>query len=103
MSENPLSNLKIDYWYKALLVLAAFVLVISLCVEMKGVENSVVQMISLGAILVGFGEWINHPLQEKIGVGFKLTGHPRKNTISGNLFDLAGLAFIIVGVVKIFG
>ncbi len=42
MSNNPLSNLKIDYRYKALLVMAASVLIVSLSVEIKGVRNSVV-------------------------------------------------------------
>ena len=102
MTNNPLSNLKIDRWYKALLVLAACVLIVSLSVEMKGVQNSVVQLISLGAIFVGIGEWINHPLQQKIGPGFKIAAYPRINTFGGNLFDFAGVVLIIVGAVRIF-
>lgn len=98
---NPLSNLKIDYWYKALLVVGACVLLVSLSVEMKGIKNSVVQLISLGAICIGFGEWINHPFQAAIGIGYKISGYPRKNKLGGNLFDLLGLFMILGGFAKL--
>ncbi len=102
MSNNPLANLKIDYWYKALLVIAAFVLPFSLFVETKGVQNSVVQLLSLGSILIGIGEWINHPLQVRLGLGFKISGHARINKWPGNLCDLAGVIFVLIGVAKVF-
>lgn len=102
MSNNPLANLKIDYWYKALLAIGVCVLILSLSLEMKGVQNSVVQLVSLGAILVGIGEWINHPLQERGGHGFKVSGHRRINTDPGNVCDLAGIILASVGIVKIF-
>ena len=102
MSSNPLSNLLIDYWYKAVLVMAICTLIVSLSVETKGVENCVVQLISLGAIFIGLGEWINHPLQTRLIPGAKITGHPRVNKVGGNLFDLLGLVFIIVGIIRIF-
>ncbi len=41
---NPLANLTIDYWYKAVLVIGTGVLIAALSIEMKGVENSVVQL-----------------------------------------------------------
>jgi len=102
MSSNPLSNLKIDYWYKALLVLASCVLIVSLSVEMKGVKNCVVQLFSLGAVFIGIGEWMNHPLQTRIVPGYKITGHPRINTFGGSALDLLGLVLLIIGIVKIF-
>ncbi|MFC1453812.1 hypothetical protein ACFLQL_01380 [Verrucomicrobiota bacterium] len=102
MTNNPLSSLKIDYWYKALLVLASCTLLVSLSVEMKGVENCVVQLISLSAIFIGIGEWMNHPLQTRITPGYKITGYPRINTFGGNSFDLVGLLLLIVGIIKIF-
>jgi len=100
VSSNPLANLKIDYWYKALLVIGACVLIVSLSVEMKGVDNSVVQLVSLGAILIGIGEWINHPLRTTVVPGWIGTSYPRINTWSGNLFDLTGVICVSVGIVK---
>ena len=102
MSTNPLANLAIDYWYKAVLVIATCVLIASLSVEMKGVENCVVQLIALGAIFIGLGEWINHPLQTRLIPGAKITGHPRRNKLGGNLLDALGVVLILIGVVKIF-
>jgi hypothetical protein len=100
--ENPLSKLKIDYWYKAMLVISTCVLIVSLTVELKGVENSVVQLISLGCAFWGLGEWINHPYQEKIGIGFKISGHPRNGSVAGYAFDLVGWILILIGIFKVF-
>lgn len=102
MSSNPLSNLKIDYWYKALLVIASCTLIVSLSIEMKGVANCVVQLISLGAVFIGIGEWINHPLQTGIVPGFKITSYNRVNKFGGNAFDLLGIICIVTGIMNIF-
>lgn len=97
-----MGNLAIDYWYKALLVIGTCVLIVSLSTEMKGVENSVVQLISLGSIFIGLGEWINHPLQVRLVPGAQISGYPRKNYASGNALDTLGVIFVFIGVVKIF-
>jgi hypothetical protein len=52
---NPLQNLKVDYWYKAILVVGAVTLILALTVDLKGIENSVVQIYSIAAILIGCG------------------------------------------------
>ena len=106
---NPLSNLKIDYWYKALVVLSALLLVISLTVDLKGVENSIAQLISLGALFLGIGEWVNHPLQTKIMApnaytlgGGLITSYNRSPCLLGSLFDIFGFIIICVGVYKLY-
>jgi hypothetical protein len=40
LTNNPLANRGIDYWYKAMLVIAIVILITSLKIEMKG-ENRV--------------------------------------------------------------
>jgi len=57
MSNNPLSKISINDWYKILPVLGAAVLILALTVELVGVKNTAVQLISLGAIFIGIGEW----------------------------------------------
>jgi len=99
--ENPLSKLKIDYWYKAVLVIAVCVLIVSLTIELKDVKNSTVQILALGFIFWGLGEWINHPYQEKIGIGFKISGHPRNGSLAGYSFDVLGFCLIFYGVWKV--
>lgn len=105
---NFLSRLEIDYWYKAVLVVAVGFLALSLTVEFKGVENAHIALISLGCALIGLGEWINHPLQQAImppsssypGWG-KLSGHPRRNTFLGNLLLIGGIAIDGLGVYRL--
>lgn len=97
---NPLQNLTIDNWYKGIFVLGACVLVLALSVELKNISNNLVQCAALGFILIGIGEWINHPLQTKFVPGFKLTSYNRLPSILGTLFDILGLIIIMVGIWK---
>jgi Na+-transporting methylmalonyl-CoA/oxaloacetate decarboxylase beta subunit len=95
VSQNPLSNLTIDYWYKLLPVIASVTLVLSLTVELQGVTNTFVQIASIGVIFIGIGEWINHPLQTKLAYNLKITNRNRINTFWGNMWDVAGVGLVI--------
>lgn len=102
--DNPLSNVKIQYWYHAIMVISGFLLLYSLTVPLVGIDNSTVQKLSLGAFFVGLGEWINHPLQTKIyppsyhmPTGGVVTGYPRNNSFMGILFDILGICLVIWG------
>jgi len=97
---NPLRNLIIDKWYKVPLVLGACVLVLALSVELKNVSNNLVQCVALGFIFIGIGEWINHPLQTKVSLGFKLTSYNRLPSYLGTLFDILGFITIMVSIWK---
>lgn len=99
MNENPLSTLKIDYWYKILPVVATITLIIGLTIDVKDVPNILVQLISIGVILIGIGEWINHPLQTKVGRGFKITSHNRINKTAGNTWNIIGGAIILYAII----
>lgn len=99
MSQNPLSSLKIDYWYKILPVIGSITLILGLTVEIKGVSNILVQLVSIGVILIGIGEWINHPLQTSFGLNFKITSYKRLNKLSGNAWDLFGVALIVYAII----
>ena len=99
MSQNPLTALKIDYWYKILPVVATVTLIIGLTVEVKGVSNILVQLVSIGVIFIGIGEWINHPLQTGVGPGLKITSYNRINTIAGNTWDLLGAVIIVYALI----
>lgn len=98
MPQNPFPTLKIDYWYKLLPILGAIGLILSLTVNVKVADNLTVLLVSVGIICVGIGEWINHPLQTQVGVGFKITSYNRKNKLSGNLWDLLGLVVMVYAI-----
>lgn len=94
---NPLQSLVIDYWYKAITVASIMFLVIALTVDLEGVENKTVILISLGAFFIGVGEWINHPLQTRIAPGMKITSYNRNASLRGNLFDILGFSLVCIG------
>ncbi|WP_019653994.1 hypothetical protein [Variovorax atrisoli] len=95
-----LKTLVLDYWYKLVIWISVAVLVLALTVPLQ-VPNRVVLLISLGSLLFGIGQWINHPLQERIGVGFKISGHPRNACFSGVLTEIAGVCLVGVGIWKL--
>ena len=99
MTQNPLSTLKIDYWYKILPVIGAITLILGLTVDIKGVSNIFVQLISIGVIFIGIGEWINHPLQTKLTMGLKITSRNRINTLAGNAWNLIGIGLVIYALI----
>lgn len=106
---NPLSNLKIDYWYKVSLIIATVLLITSLTVDLKGVKNKPIQLISVGIIIISLGEWINHPIQIQVirpnpmlPSGGQLEGHPRKNSALGIFFDILGIIILVFGSYRLF-
>jgi hypothetical protein len=108
MSTNPLEKLVIDYWYKAVVVASIFILIISLTVNLVAIDNTVVQLISIGAFFIGIGEWINHPLQTRLMPASvlypagKITGNPRNPSFTGILFDILGCLLVGIGIYKLF-
>lgn len=94
---NPLQSLVIDYWYKAVTVASVVFLLVALTVDLKGVENKTVILVSLGSFFIGLGEWINHPLQTRIAPGMKITSYNRNASLPGNLFDVFGFLLVCIG------
>mgnify|MGYP006975240069 CR=1 FL=1 len=86
-------SLVIDNWYKALLVISAGLLVLALTVPMQ-IPNRVVLVGALGGLLHALGQWINHPYQERIGQGFKVSGHVRRTSFGGTALELGGLGLL---------
>lgn len=103
--DNPLSKLKIDYWYHAIMVVSIVILIVALTIKLEGVNNSLVQLVSLGFFFIGLGEWINHPLQTSLHppsihmpTGGVTTGYPRNNKFIGILFVILGVFLIAFGI-----
>jgi len=100
-----LKSLKIDAWYKALMYLGAVVFVLSLFLDVKGIGNASVQLLSGGAFLIGLGEWKNRkavmtfkPPNAYTGGALLMTGTVRSPDIVGIAFVLLGVALIAVAV-----
>ena len=94
---NILSNLKLDQYYKVILVISAAVLLLSLTVPLT-VSNSLVAMISIGFLLIGIGEWCNSVPETTITDRFRITVTNRQNTWLGNSLNFLGIVVIVVGI-----
>ena len=95
--DNPLSKLELKYWYHVLIAASIFFLFLSLTIPFVGIDNSMVQKLSLGTFFIGLGEWKNHPIQTRyIPNGDIATSYPRNNSISGWVLNIIGLVFVFL-------
>ncbi len=105
--DNPLSKLELDYWYKVLMAVGFFVFLLSGLGLLSAFPLAPTVCISSGMFFIGLGEWINHPLQEKLMEATqyfpagKITGYPRNNRFSGVFFVFIGLVIIFYGIYKL--
>ena len=90
-------NLKLDYWYKVVLVLGALIIIGSLVIELKGITNQ--QGLLLGGALfcLGLGEWSNHTAEiyerpPNVYIAVRVFSVTRwRPTLIGSLLDLSGI------------
>lgn len=108
MSNETNTWLKVEHWYHLFVALGATGTVVSLSVDVRGIANAHALLLSLGIMFIGVGEWINHPLLTRLmrpssyaPGGGVITGHPRKASALGNLFDVLGFTLLLVAVGKI--
>jgi hypothetical protein len=105
--DNPLSKLKLEYWYHAVIVVCAAGIIVALTVTTKGITNAQALLLFGGGFFVGLGEWVNHPLQSHIcqpttySYGFTTTSHPRNSRPLGYIFDLLGIGLVAFSIYKI--
>jgi hypothetical protein len=98
-------DLKLDSWYKAFVYIGGAVLIISFFIEVKGITNTQLQLLSGGTFLIGIGEWKNHKVVSTIKPPNAYTGPAayleytiRKPDFLGALFDILGIILILVFV-----
>lgn len=99
---NLLKTFTIDYWYKMLLIASLAFMVISLTMKIYAIPNNVLFLLAFGGFLIGMGEWINRPYQERINLdySYKISGRPRRPKVGGIALDLVGAALVVIGAVK---
>jgi len=105
--DNPLKNLAIDKWYKAIIAVGAVLLIISLTVQLQA-NNQSVQLFAFGLFLVGIAEWINHPARSIItppnayipqGIYTNYARHPKP---LGIILDIIGIVALFISIYKLF-
>jgi hypothetical protein len=99
---NPLSGMSLDKWYKALIAVGLALLLVSV---VSGNKPTI--LISLGTVIFGFGEWINHPERSghlprtAFNPGFIVTSTARKWNLGGAALDAVGLALAAFGTYRL--
>lgn len=103
---NTLKNLELRDWYHIMIVIGFTLLLLSLTIQLIGVDNNVIQLASVGLITYGLGEVINHPYQERIdflpdGTPLHGKGYKRKNNLLGLFFILIAIIFFSLSAYKL--
>ncbi|MCS2152401.1 hypothetical protein MUU49_07375 [Scandinavium goeteborgense] len=100
---NPLANMKVDYWYKALMVIGGLLFVLNGTSFLNRYPMAPVAFLSAGIFFIGLWEWVNHPLRTRIvAPNIIARGYTRSNSPLGIAFDILGVALIAVGIFKFF-
>jgi len=105
--ENPLSKLALDAWYKVLIVIGTFVVLLNGAGLLPNYPTKQTFLIGLGCIIYGVGEWINHPLNETVQPRtattptLKWTDHSWNPRPFGLLFDGIGICLLVWGFYKL--
>ena len=100
-------NLSLDMWYKALVYVGGIILILSIFMEVKGIANIHVQLLSLGVFLIGLGEWKNHKIQlitrspSITDPGALIQAYVRKNDLFGVILEIVGGFCLVVGLISV--
>lgn len=93
---------KYSEWYVALLAIGGLI-----AVPAVATSNDNAFLIGVGFVLLGAGEFINHPFQTILHfdrfdrVQAQQTGRPRRPKPSGIALVAVGIALAIIGIVRI--
>jgi hypothetical protein len=104
-----LKTLALDAWYKLVLYFGGAILCVSFFLEVKGVTNAQLQLLSGGFFLIGLGEWKNHKEVSWIEPPNVYTGGPavvsntvRRPDLFGILLECFGVVLMLIGAWGIF-
>jgi hypothetical protein len=88
-----LSKLDFARWWKVLIAVGvAFVLGALIA------KDVAFQVIGLGIVASGFGEWMNHRMEMEPRHGGVVTSFERKNRFIGVFLDVVGVILILTGL-----
>lgn len=100
-----LKGLIIDSWYKALVYVGALGFILSLFVEVRGITNRELMLLSSGLFFGGIGVWKNEKWASYIKPPNAYTGpaalikYPiRKPDFVGRFFEIMGVLLFLAGL-----
>jgi hypothetical protein len=92
------SGLKIKHWWQAVTVAGGIGMVASVGF---GDMKPQIFLLSLGLLLFGIGQWINHPVQVGFGRGVKVTRYNRTTYPLGLFLEFLGGFIFLVEVYRV--
>ena len=102
-NDSVLQNI-LSYFFVLLLLAGGLLLVYAYSTAEKGQYFGGLQQIAIGIILIGLGEWVNHPLQKSVAVKDKknfifhqIKHRKRKPNGIGNIVEIIGLLMVFTG------
>lgn len=95
-----MGSVKIEHWWVGMVVAGVAIF------GAGGIaKDRTVVAVGLGLLLLGIGEWMNHPRVERIefgmGTTWKLSGFPRRASFVGTIFSFLGCILLGAGVVRV--
>ncbi|RYA23917.1 hypothetical protein CRU96_05780 [Malaciobacter halophilus] len=99
--DNPLKNLKLEWWHTMLLTTSFFIFTLSLVVPFVAIDNIVVTLFSLGVFFICLGEVANKSSQEALhkskldGVVRPIGRDIRVPTRAGKVLWIVGIIFLV--------
>ena len=103
-----LKGLIIDAWYKVLVYIGALGFIFSLFIDVKGITNEELALLSLGLFFVGIGIWKNQKLVSYIRPPNAYTGPAaliqytvRRPDFVGRFFEIVGVLLFLFALVQI--
>lgn len=88
---DELKGLATDKWYRALTYLSVALIVGVAALAGDPALRKALLLLGFGGVLVGLGQWIDHPYREGIGMGYKISGYGHKASVAGVLMTLCGV------------
>ena len=105
---NPLSNLKIDILYKALIPLGGFLMVLAIVYSNESITTKELFLIGGGLFLIGIGEWKSTKFYTKFvsetayNPFMRITQPFRSNDPLGMFLDVLGTLALIIAFLNFF-
>ena len=92
---DELKGLATDKWYRALPALSVALIVGALALGDDPDLRKALTVGGVGGVLVGVGQWIDHPYRTRLIPGGKIHGYPYQPSIIGTCITVAGLVFFV--------
>jgi hypothetical protein len=97
---EALKEFAADYWYRALTFLSGAGVVGAAAIGNDPMLRKALLLLCIGGALIGLGQWIDHPYQERVDPygRFKVSGRTYRASIGGTILQFGGIALAIRGI-----